>query len=153
MPYETHIVDMGKGIYKVGSGVVTSTELLANSLQRSIDLKQAGESPVKYGLIDFTAMTELQVSNETVMRLLEIDRQVSQFTRDCFVAVIAPESLAFGMARLWSGFTRDLGWESQVFRDAESAKAWLRKHLSGGDPEKCSPEEYPFLNSVPKTGT
>jgi len=145
MPYDTHIVDRGKGVYKVGHGVVTSADLMASSLQRSIDLKQAGQSAVRYGLIDLTAVTDLQVSSQAVMRVLEIDREVSQFSRDCFVAVVASESLAFGMARLWSSFAKDIGWESQVFRDRESAKAWLRKNLGGGDPTQCTAEEYPFL--------
>ena len=145
MPYDTHIVDNGKGVYKVGYGVVSSADLLTSSLQRSIDLKPAGTSAVRYGLIDLTAVTDLQVSSEAVMRVLEIDRQVAQFSRNCFVAVVASESLAFGMARLWSSFAKDIGWESQVFRDRESAKAWLRKNLGSGDPDQCSPEEFPFL--------
>jgi hypothetical protein len=147
MPYETHIVDLGKGIHKVGHGVLTSAELIASSLQRSIDLKKAGGSAVTYGLIDLTGVTELQISSETVMRLLEIDRQVSQFSQACHVAVVAPECLAFGMARLWSSFSRDIGWESQVFRDRESAKAWLRKNLGAGDPDQCTLEDYPFLTA------
>ncbi len=134
MPYETHIVDQGKGIYKIGHGVVTSAEILASSLQRSIDVKKAGHNPVKYALLDFSRTTELQVSRDTVMQVLDIDREIARYSSGCFIAAVAPDSLIFGMARLWSSFSKDIGWEAQVFRDREVAKEWLRIQLGHGNP-------------------
>ena len=145
MPYETHIVDKGKGVHKIGHGVVTSSEILSSSLQRSIDVKKAGSNPVKYALLDFSRVTELQVSRDTVMQVVEIDREIARYSGGCFIAAVAPDSLMFGMARLWSSFSKDLGWESQVFRNRETAKEWLRMQLGHGNPDDCPLDEYPFL--------
>lgn len=145
MPYETHIVDAGKGLHKVGRGVVTSAEILASSLQRSIDVARSGQNPVKYALLDFSATTEFQVSRETVMQVLEIDRRIARYSDGCFVAAVAPDELIFGMARTWSSFTKDIGWESQVFRDRETAKEWLRTRLGNGNACDCPLDEFPSL--------
>jgi hypothetical protein len=145
MPYETHIVDMGKGVHKIGHGVVTSADIISSSLQRSIDVAKSGQNPVKYALLDFSGTTEFRVARDTVMQVLEIDRKIASYSTGCFVAAVAPDSLIFGMARIWSGLTKELGWESQVFYDRESAKTWLRTKLGDGNPDNCSLDEYPSL--------
>ena len=145
MPYETHIVDQGRGVHKIGHGVVTSAEILASALERSIDVKKKGQNPVKYALIDFTGTTDFQVTTDTVMQLFEINRKLSSFTTKYYVATVAPDSLVFGMSRLWSSMTKDIGWDSQVFHDRESAKEWLRTQLGGGNREACSLDDYPSL--------
>jgi hypothetical protein len=145
MSYETHIVDMGRGVHKFGIGIVTSAEILANALERTIDAKKKGENSSKYALVDFTGTTEFQVTSDTVMQLFEINRKLAQYTGEYFVATVAPDSLAFGMSRLWSSMSKDIGWESQVFRDRESAKAWLRTKLGHGNPDACSLDDFPSL--------
>jgi hypothetical protein len=152
MPYETYLVDDGKGVYKIGHGVVTGADILASSLRRSIQVQNSGENPVKYALIDFSRTTEFHVSRDTVSQVLEIDRRVARYSVGCFVAAVAPDCLIFGMARIWSSFTKDIGWESQVFRDLESAKQWLRTRLGDGNPDNCPYDQYPTLrpgNDVP----
>lgn len=41
------------------------------------------------------------------------------------VAVIAPHSLSFGLARMYEVFSDEIPWTFVVFRDAEAACAWL----------------------------
>jgi len=147
MPYETHIVDGGKGVHKIGLGIVTSVEILTSSLQRSIDVEKSGKHTAKYALLDFTRTTEFQVSRDTVMRILELDRKIARYSDEFFVAAVAPDSLIYGFARSWSSLSKDLGWESQVFRDRASAVEWLRTKLGHGNPDNCSLKEYPSLAS------
>lgn len=41
------------------------------------------------------------------------------------IAVVAPEDIAFGLARMYEAFSGLVPWEFVVFRTAESALAWL----------------------------
>ncbi|UCF93005.1 MAG: hypothetical protein JSW39_02280 [Desulfobacterales bacterium] len=41
------------------------------------------------------------------------------------VAVVAPEDISFGLARMYEVFSGDVPWEFAVFRAAEAASAWL----------------------------
>ena len=149
MPYETRVVDQGKGVHKTGIGVLTSAELLSSSVQRAIEESQKEEHLVRYALLDFTRTTEAQVSAETILKLAQLDRNNAQFSRGCFVASVAPDPLVFGLARQWSSYAKDLGWEAQVFHDRESAKEWLRTRLGNGDHTQCSAADYPSLQPGP----
>ncbi len=150
MPYETHFVDGGKGVLKLGHGLVTSADLLASSLQRSLDVERNRQRLIKYGLVDLSKTTELQVSIDTVHKLVEIDRKIAEYSPGCFVAVVAPDCLAFGMSRLWASFTKEIGWNAHVFRDRESALEWLRTMLGNGNPENCPYDDFPFLRPGPE---
>jgi len=46
------------------------------------------------------------------------------------VAVVAPEDISFGLARMYEAFSDSVPWEFMVFRDATAAVSWL------GLPEK-----------------
>jgi hypothetical protein len=41
------------------------------------------------------------------------------------IAVVAPQHLSFGLARMYEVFSACLPWEFVVFRDHEAALAWL----------------------------
>ncbi len=41
------------------------------------------------------------------------------------VAVVAPEDISFGLARMYETFSADVPWEFSVFRAADAALAWL----------------------------
>jgi hypothetical protein len=42
------------------------------------------------------------------------------------VAVIAPRDLSFGLARMYSAFADSIPWDFVVFREVDTALAWLR---------------------------
>lgn len=46
------------------------------------------------------------------------------------VAVVAPDDISFGMARMYEALSDSVPWEFKVFRDAAAAVSWL------GLPEK-----------------
>src|ERR1700677_3679868 len=133
MPYETHFVDAGKAVHKIGIGVVTSADILSSALKRSRDEARNSEHIIKYSLVDYSQTTDLQVTIETMHQLVEINRRTAQYSPGCFIAVVAPDCMMFGMARIWASFTKEIGWEANVFRDRESALVWLRTMLSNGN--------------------
>lgn len=61
-------------------------------------------------------------------------RKLAEFMQEMYtdktvlpkVAVIAPEDLSFGLARMYEVFTSHLSWDFAVFRAPDVALAWLR---------------------------
>ncbi len=59
--------------------------------------------------------------------------QLARFVRERFrdvntrrkVAVVAPGSLSFGLARMYQAFADSVPWDFAVFRTADDAFAWL----------------------------
>jgi len=145
MPYETHYVDSGKGIHKIGIGVVTSTEILLSAVQESTNEERSRK--IRYGLVDFTQTTDLQVTTEVVRQLVEINRKLAGYTQGAFVALVAPSPFPYAMSRLWQTFSEDLGWKANVFHDRAAAIAWLRKQLGAEDESSPVLDEFPSLKA------
>ncbi|UCG50668.1 MAG: STAS/SEC14 domain-containing protein, partial [Candidatus Latescibacterota bacterium] len=54
-----------------------------------------------------------------------IRRQFEGTTGRPKVAVVAPDDVSFGLARMYEVFSDDVPWEFVVFRAADAALAWL----------------------------
>ena len=54
-----------------------------------------------------------------------IRRQYESSTAAPKVAVVAPEDISFGLARMYEAFSKEVPWEFEVFRAIEAALAWL----------------------------
>jgi hypothetical protein len=145
MSYDTYYVDSGKGVHKMGVGVVTSTDILLSSMQESTNEERARK--LRYGLIDFTQTTELQVTTEVVRQLVEINRKMARLTPGAFVAVVAPSPFTYAMSRMWHTFSADLGWTAHVFHGRPEAIAWLRKQLGAEDELSPVLDEFPSLKA------
>ena len=124
MPYESYYVDSGKGLLKVGTGVVTAMEIYHNALQVAADVERSKK--LKYALIDFSQTTELQATPDSIRQVIEVNRKTAQLTPGAFVAIIAPDPFAFGISRFWQAFAEDLGWSANVFHGRPAAIMWLR---------------------------
>jgi hypothetical protein len=59
------------------------------------------------------------------------------------VAVVAPEDISFGLARMYEVFSGDVPWEFVVFRKADAALKWLgvSENLMD-DLDQSAPREY-----------
>jgi hypothetical protein len=107
----------------VHAGVVTDDEFLSfykalfqdnrfdESFKLLVDLRQA-ESSVRSGatLHEFADF---------------IRRQYLSTTATPKVAVVAPEDISFGLARMYEAFSEEVPWEFEVFRAIDAALAWL----------------------------
>jgi len=65
MPYTAHYVDAGKGVHKFGSGTVTGLEIFVSAIEESRDQERARK--LRYGLIDFSAVTEFKVTQRAAL--------------------------------------------------------------------------------------
>ena len=149
MPYTTSYVDDGKGVLKTGSGIVTGLEIFSSALQEGHD--EARARKLRYGLVDFTGVVEMKVTPEDVRRIVETNRTLASYTPGAFVAIIAPDSLPYAIARLWHTFSSDLGWKANVFHSRPDAIAWLRKQFLSQDESGAVLDQFPFLQQA--TGT
>ena len=144
MPYESHYVDAGKGLHKYGTGIVTGAELYRNAIQCSADTERGRK--LKYCLTDFSEVTDMQATPETMRQVVEVNRKLAEITPGGIVATVAPDPLAYGLVRFWQTFAEDLGWKTNVFQSRAAAIWWLRKQLGLDDPASgVTDEDYPSL--------
>jgi hypothetical protein len=52
-------------------------------------------------------------------------RQYENTTERPKVAVVAPEDISFGLARMYQSFSGIVPWEFSVFRSADAALSWM----------------------------
>ena len=118
MPYETHYVDSGNGLLKVGSGILTAAEMFEGALRLSLDERT---KKLKYGLVDFSQTSDLRIDSELIRKVVEINRKTAQLTPGAAVAIIAPSPLAYGLSRVWQSLAYDLGWTANIFHTRPAA--------------------------------
>jgi len=143
MPYTTTYVDDGKGMHKFGTGLVTGLELLSSALEQNLDETRARK--LRYGLVDFSGTTDMNVTPVDIRRLVEMNRKMASYTPGAFIAIVAPSPLPYAMARLWHTLADDLGWNANIFHTRPDAIAWLRKQLLPPDDPDRGLKQYPSL--------
>jgi hypothetical protein len=147
MPYTTSYVDDGRGMHKMGSGLVTGLELLSSALEQSLD--EARARKLRYGLVDFSETTDMNVTPADIRRLVEMNRKTASYTPGAFIAIVAPSPLPYALARLWHTLADDLGWNANVFHTRSDAIAWLRKQLLSREDSDATLSQYPSLKTEP----
>ena len=145
MPFDSTFVDSGKGVHKLGIGIVTSSEIMASTLDDTHN--EARGRRLRYAVIDFTQTTELRVTPDFIPQIVEISRKSASFSPGALVAIVAPNPFAFAMSRAWQSFSGSLGLNTRVFQSAAEAKAWLRKELRIDGESGDVLDEFPSLKS------
>jgi len=74
-----------------------------------------------------------------------VQRQYVSTTVQPKVAVVAPEDISFGLARMYEVFSGAVPWEFVVFRTADAALAWLglSENLMDDFDQDAHPEDSP----------
>ena len=124
MPYQVEFVAGGTGIHLTGAGTVLGAEIVAGAFEAHRD--EARARGLRYGLVDLTELTVLQITTEEIRDTVAEDRVTAALAPGIFVAIVAPRDYVFGMARMWQAFAEVTGWETAVFRDRAEAIEWLR---------------------------
>jgi len=143
MPYTVTYVDGGKGAHKYGTGVVTGIEIFTNCMQESLNEEHSRK--LRYCLVDFTGTSEMRVTPGDIRRIVEVNRKLAVLTPDALVALIAPSSLPYALARLWHTLSDDLTWTSNVFHTRPDAIAWLCKEFQARAGSGAVLDDYPSL--------
>ena len=127
MAYSTEYTSDGLGVLHRGEGVVTGAEIIAGAAEHHRLEERARK--LRYGVVDFSDVKELQVSAAEVNAIADEDRMTASLTPHVVVAVIAPLDHAFGVSRMWETLMDATKWNTRIFRDRDEALAWLRKQI------------------------
>lgn len=149
MPYLTTYTDNGRGVQKMGHGLVTGAEIFSSAVQESSDEERTRR--LQYGLIDFSNVREFLVTPSDIRRIVEVNRKTAALTPEACIALVAPAELPYAMSRLWHTLSDDLAWTSYVFHTRSDALAWLRKELRYRHGEVEARDLFPSLEWATKS--
>lgn len=131
MAYSTEYTLDGLGVIHRGEGIVAGAEVIAAAAEHYRLEERARR--LRYGVVDFTNVTELQITAAEAQAIAEEDRLTAALAPDVAVAVIAPQDHVFGMSRMWETFAEATGWSTRVFRGRAEALTWLRKQVPSAE--------------------
>ena len=140
MPIKVKCLDNGLGVLFIGEGIVTGDDII-NSNRKIFSSKERMKK-YKYGLIDYSNITQFKVSNSEIAIIASQDEKASEYISDGVVAVAAKKDLEFGLNRMWQIIVENTGlqWETMVFRDIDAAERWIKERVK----EKYGIEDLTF---------
>lgn len=114
-------IDPKRGlVLTTATGVLTDDELLAHKRKLRAD---PDFRPDMCELSDVRQVTRLEVTPQGVQQFVEQDKSSEQ--PNYRLAIVARADVVFGMARMYQTLTEKSGTQVGVFRDLETAEAWL----------------------------
>ena len=129
MPIRVNDLDNGLGFIFIGEGLITgediidSNKIIFSSIERM--------KKIKYGLIDYSDITQFNVSSSEIGTIASQDKKASKYIPDGVLAVTAKKDLVFGLTRMWEMIVENYGipWETMVFRSRPDAEAWIKESV------------------------
>jgi hypothetical protein len=123
MPISYHLRPEEKLVVLIHDGFVTNGEF--KSFYKS--LYEDNQFDLSFNMLVDLRQAESSVrSAETLQESAEfMKRQYESTTATPKVAVVAPEDISFGLARMYEAFSEEVPWEFEVFRATDAALAWL----------------------------
>ena len=79
----------------------------------------------QYALLDFTGAERIDISGADVQRVAEQDQEDAERIAGVAVVIVAPQTLTFGLARMWEGLVDPVDLDSGVVRSRPEAVRWL----------------------------
>ena len=122
MPVDYKIVADQKIAYVKAWGKVTADEILIQGAR--LFAENAWENGFRI-LCDYRKITEFNISNEDVRRIVDQDKQHEPLFDQSKCAVVAVDNLVFGLLRMWESLSYDNRLLKMIFRDMDEALEWL----------------------------
>ena len=134
MPIEIKECDGGMGNIIESRGMVTDQELI-DSLEKHLTQDREKFKKYKYILLDHTALTKMEITNETVEVIAGLWADASRVNPETIVAMVA--YAAYGasidllniISRLHELFFHQSCWETRMFRTKPQAVRWIREEV------------------------
>ncbi len=124
MPIDIRVLHNGLGILYLCHGAVSGKDFIdANNRLLAFDdrLKR-----VRYGLVDETAIDDMQISESEMLTITAQDKKIAAFVPSrAVVAVMAKDDFALRLARMWESFIEHTGWETMTFSLRWKAESWI----------------------------
>lgn len=132
MPIEIQDCDGGIGNIIESIGMVTDQELI-DTLKKHLTQDPEKFKTYKYILFDHTALTKINITNETVDLISGLWADTSKVNPDPIVAMVtyvtygASIDLLNRVARLHELFIYQSCWKARLFRTKPQAVRWIRE--------------------------
>jgi hypothetical protein len=122
-------VDGRKGVILASSGRLKGAEITAAN--NEVFARDFTADPLLYVLVERGAdLTAIDVTADDVRDIAQQDLDVSSKAPNVSVAVLAYDTLSFGLARMWQAYVDGSGWRTAIFQDRAAAVAWLRTEVA-----------------------
>jgi len=104
------------------TGIVTGEDLFGVN---DVILGYDYPGPPRYALFDFSRAERVDVSTADLQRVAEEDRRDAERIAGVAIVIVAPQTLTYGLARMWEGLVDPTPLLSQVVRTRGEAITWL----------------------------
>jgi len=128
MSVKVYTVDNGLGIIIVGSGVVENEEFYS-ALMEHLSRPEEELAKVLYTLSDYTAVTKVHISLSSFTKVAKKAIQISKVNKDVVIVTVASNSIAYGLAKMFSGLAKLSGWNMSIYRERAEAEKLLRRKV------------------------
>jgi|GEM_PF-615399 len=128
MPIESRDVDGGLGNVWEASGILTAEDLIGR-YEHLLSMSEQKQRSYRFNISDFSAVTGTDITTPRLRRAVEHAKAVYTVNPDGVIAILVPQDVLFGLARMWSAFMGEPTWETSAFRDRDEAYGWVRKRV------------------------
>ena len=126
MPIEIQVHQEGAGVVYDCQGSVTIQDFLDAS--KTFLLTPDEIKKWRYTIIDLTSVGPMEIGFQDVQTVVTLNREIANLgIPGVLLAVAAPGSLGFGLARMWEILSENTGWEIRTFRSRPEAEVWIRE--------------------------
>ena len=128
MPIEIKDCDNGIGNIIEARGTVDDREMI-DFFEGHLRQDEEKFKIYRYSLIDFTAVPEMDVSNETVRHVADLCITASKVNPYPILAFAADSDLIYGLSRMYEALVGMIQWETMVFRSRKVRASSMRYAL------------------------
>jgi hypothetical protein len=128
MPYVGELINEGTGFLWIGRGVITGQELIQGG-ESELSLAPIPEK-ITHSLVDFTQVTDIEVTIDQVLKVGEIDKETAKIIKNLFMAIVVPTHLMKFLSDVYTDLNSPKGWTIQTFKTRKDAEAWLASVVS-----------------------
>ncbi|MCE2572907.1 hypothetical protein [Motilimonas eburnea] len=122
MPFSTKRNNDG-GLIAKATGIISYQDLAqfkASLYQTATDVKN-----IHYQILDYTPVTELDLSHEDIWQIALKDKAALQINPHMLIAIVSNKDVIYGLSRMWSAYTETSPLNTGVFRDFSAADEWI----------------------------
>ncbi|MDD2734125.1 MAG: hypothetical protein PHF56_09295 [Desulfuromonadaceae bacterium] len=129
MSYKISFADNGKGlIFKRSVGSASNSSDFANAIVKFFQEHKSSLAAIRYVYLDYTEADKLKLSNDDIMRFVEVAKIIALENNQLIVAICSPQFENYCITKKWEvNLPDEFGWETMAFRDQKEAFDWLKK--------------------------
>lgn len=124
MAIEIIDVDDGLGNLILMTGAISEREFV-DGMRAHLSQDPEKYRKYRFSLTDLSRATELNISSAIIEQHAHACLRSAEINPDVVIAIVAPQTLGFGLSRMWEILSSETSWEVQVFKDGEKARNWI----------------------------